>query len=156
MSCRVQCHSLPDYPSWALEVHLRLWAVYTFFLYLSLDCCWQVSRRDLPPGWSASLQDWLWHHGSPTTVEGQLCLPQSKTYFSRALLVTEFAPWVCRLWRWLGGGASTWSEAVHWVHLLWGLSGGAGQDQLPPVFCPGPPSMSYKVIHRCLLLLPGL
>ena len=32
-----------------------------------------------------------------------------------------------RLWKWLGGGASMWSEAVHWVCWLWCLLGGAGQ-----------------------------
>ena len=36
------------------------------------------------------------------------------------------------------------SEAVHWVHWLWSLLGGAGQGQLPPVPLPRPPGMSYR------------
>ena len=32
-----------------------------------------------------------------------------------------------------GGGALTWSVAVHWVHKLWGFLGGAGQGQTLPV-----------------------
>ena len=44
------------------------------------------------------------------------------------------------------GGALTWSIAVHWVFWPWGFLGGAGQDQPPPVFCMGPPCLSYKAI----------
>ena len=46
-----------------------------------------------------------------------------------------------------------WSEAVHWVQWLWGLPGGIGQDQPPPVFYLGPSGMSYKAICRWLLLV---
>ena len=49
----------------------------------------------------------------------------------------------------------TWSETVHWVHWLWGLLGGAGQGQLPLVFCPEPLGISYKAIFRWLLFVLG-
>ena len=45
-----------------------------------------------------------------------------------------------------GGGALTWSVAVHWVLWPWGFLGGAGQDQSPPLFFPRPPCLSYKAI----------
>ena len=48
------------------------------------------------------------------------------------------------------------SGAVHEVFWFWGLPGVAGQIYLLPVFCPGPPSISYKVICRWLLLGLGL
>ena len=48
-----------------------------------------------------------------------------------------------------------WSETAHWVHWLWGFPGGAGHSQPPPVSCPGPHSVSYKVICRWLLLMLG-
>ena len=50
----------------------------------------------------------------------------------------------------------TWSEAVHWVHWLWGLPGVAGLGQLLLMSCLGPPSRSYKVICRWLILVLGL
>ena len=55
-----------------------------------------------------------------------------------------------------GGGVPMWSIAVHWVCSLWGFLGGSGQGQPLPVFCPGPPSVSYKAICRWLLLVLGL
>ena len=55
-----------------------------------------------------------------------------------------------------GGGAPTWSVAVHWVCRLWGFPGGADQGQPLPVFCPGAASISYKAICRWLLLVLGL
>ena len=82
--------------------------------------------------------------------------PWSRAYFSEALAPAEFTPSMCLLWRWLGGDASMWCEAVHRVCWLWGLPGGTDQGQLLPVFCPGPPSMSYKVVCRWLLLVLGL
>ena len=45
-----------------------------------------------------------------------------------------------------GGGAPAWSVAVHWVRWPWSFLGGAGQDQPPPVFFPGPPCLSYTAI----------
>ena len=49
-----------------------------------------------------------------------------------------------------------WAEVDHQGHWLWGFPGGTGEGQLLPVFCPGPPSMNYKVICRWLLLVLGL
>ena len=49
-----------------------------------------------------------------------------------------------------------WSEAVHQMCWLSGLLGCEGQSQLPPVFCSGPPSMSYKMIFRWLFLVLDL
>ena len=46
-----------------------------------------------------------------------------------------------------------WSVAGHWVHWPWGFLGGAGQGQLPPVFCLEPPFLSNL---RRLLLVRGL
>ena len=46
-----------------------------------------------------------------------------------------------------------WSEAVHQMHKLWSLPGGAGQGQPPPVFYPEPPNTSYKVCRWLLLVL---
>ena len=43
-----------------------------------------------------------------------------------------------------GGGALMWSVAIHWVRWPWGFLGGTGQGQPPPVFCQGPPCLSYK------------
>ena len=54
------------------------------------------------------------------------------------------------------GGALMWSETAHRVLWLWSEPDGAGQGQLLPVFCPGPASISYKVICRWLLLVLGL
>ena len=45
-----------------------------------------------------------------------------------------------------GGGALMWSIVVHWVHRLWDILGGAGQGEPRPVFCWGPPCLSYKAI----------
>lgn len=48
---------------------------------------------------------------------------------------------VCPLshsWRWLDGPLVR-SEVVPWVCLRWGLPRGAGQGQLLPMPCPGPP-----------------
>ena len=45
-----------------------------------------------------------------------------------------------------------WSVAVYQVFWLWDLPGGTCQGQPPPVLCPGPAGMSYKVICRGLLL----
>ena len=41
-------------------------------------------------------------------------------------------------------GILTWCVAVHWVHRLCGLPGGAGQGQLPPMFCLGHPATTIK------------
>ena len=49
-----------------------------------------------------------------------------------------------------GSGAPMWSVAVHWVRWPWGFPGGAGQAQPPPVFCLGPPCLSW------LLFMLGL
>ena len=49
-----------------------------------------------------------------------------------------------------------WSDAVHWVHWLWGLLGDSGQGLPPPIFCSGPLSMSSKEICRWLLVVLGL
>ena len=46
-----------------------------------------------------------------------------------------------------GGGAPTWSVAVHWVHWLWGFPSDAGQGQTLLVFFPGLTCLSlYKTI----------
>ena len=45
-----------------------------------------------------------------------------------------------------GGGAPMWSIAVHWVHGLLGLPGGAGQGQPTSSVCLGKPYKSYKPI----------
>ena len=42
------------------------------------------------------------------------------------------------------GGALKWSVAIHLLLTVWSFPGDAGQGQLQPVFCPGPPSVSYK------------
>ena len=42
------------------------------------------------------------------------------------------------------------------VRWLCGLLGGASQGQLPPVFCLGLPSISYKVICGWLLRVLGM
>ena len=55
-----------------------------------------------------------------------------------------------------GPGAPPWSIVVYWVLRLWGFPGGTGQGQPPPVFCLGPPCMSYKAIYRWLLPVMGL
>ena len=46
-----------------------------------------------------------------------------------------------------GGGALTWSVAVHWVSWPWCFLGSAGQGQPPPVFGLEPPCLSYKAIY---------
>ena len=48
-------------------------------------------------------------------------------------------------------GSLMWSVAVHWVCWPWGFQGGAGQGQPPPVFFPGPPSLSYKASERAAI-----
>ena len=68
----------------------------------------------------------------------------------------ESTPWVCRLWKWLGGGALICSVAIFWVHWPWGLLGGESQDQPPPVSYAWPPGISYKAICRWMLLVLGL
>ena len=118
---------------------------------LRLDCYWHVSRRDLPPGQSAA-RSGCKHHGV-SAVLGPTS--QTRTYFSRALVSTESASRVCCLCRWLGD-TLRWYKAVYWLHWLRGPTGGAGQGQLPPVFCLGPPGMSDRVICRWLLLMLGL
>ena len=52
------------------------------------------------------------HHGVSDVQGPDL---QNRTYFSRTLVPAEFSSWVCCLSSWLGGGASMWSQAVHWV-----------------------------------------
>ena len=52
-----------------------------------------------------------------------------------------------------GGGTAMWTVAVHWVHWPWGFPDGTGKGQLPPVFCLGPPCLSYKAMRRLLLML---
>ena len=103
----------------------------------------------------ASCKDWLW---PPTTVEAQLYRPTPGAVLNLrgALVSAESAIWLCHLWRWLGGGASTWSGAVHQMHWLWSLPGGTGQGQLPPMFCSRRPGVSYRAICRWLLLVLGL
>lgn len=62
---------------------------------------------------------------------------------------------LCDLLRWLDGGALTWSESVHCGCWLYVLLGGAGQGQPLLLFCLGPPSMSYRTICWCPLLVLG-
>ena len=81
--------------------------------------------------------------------------PWKRTFFSGGLVTAGSAPSVCQLWRWLSG-AWVQSGAVHQVFCLWCLPDDAGQGQLLPVPCPGPPGMNYKVICRWLLLVLGL
>ena len=42
------------------------------------------------------------------------------------------------------GGTLKWYVAIHWVWWPWGFPGGASQGQPSPVFCSGPPGLSYK------------
>ena len=88
-------------------------------------------------------------HHRRSVVQGST--PKNNTYFTGALAPTESAPWLCHLWKRLGE-ASTWSEVFQEVLWLWGFQAGANRGQLPPVSCPGPLGISYKVI--CWLLLP--
>ena len=81
--------------------------------------------------------------------------PMKQDFLQKGSECTTLASGLCFLWRWLGG-ASLWSEAVHQVHWLWDLWGGAGQGQLLSVFFLGPPGMSYKAICRWLLCVLGL
>ena len=55
-----------------------------------------------------------------------------------------------------GGGAQKWPVLVYWEVWLWDILAGIGQGQPLPVFCPGPPNMSYLTIWRWLLLVWGL
>ena len=108
----------------------RMWAVWPLLLKLSLHYCWDPNRRESPPRLMAA-KTGCHHHGGPALQE---LTPQSRTYFSRALVPAESAPWGCLFWRRLGD-AWMQSEAVHQVHWLWGLLGGSGQGHLPPVPC---------------------
>ena len=95
------------------------------------------------PRLTGGCKDWLAstnHHGG-SAVQGPT--PQSRTYFSRALELTESTPWMSCLSRQLGG-ASMWTQAVHQLHWLWGLPEHAGQGQLPPVFYWGHPAWITK------------
>ena len=150
MFCRVQWHSLPDHPSWAFEMY----PLCTPFSCLCLDCYWLINRRYLPPR-LISCKDWLWpmtHDLQPLWRFSYTSSPPYRTGFTSAGLWCPLSvPFECvTWWRWLGGDASKWSGAVHW--LCRGLPGGAGQGQLPAMFSLGPPGMSYKVICMWLLL----
>ena len=81
--------------------------------------------------------------------------PWSRAYFSEALAPAEFTPSMCLLWRWLGGDASMWSEAVHWMHWLSVLPGDEGQGQLMPEFCQGLLGINYKAFCGWLLFVLG-
>ena len=133
--------------------------VHTLFLSLSCDCCRHIKGKDLLPGQPAA-RTGCYHwpqtsdHCGISPMQGPN--PLNRTYFSRALVPSEFTLWVCCLWRWLGGGVSTWSEAVHLVCWPWGLLRDAGKGQPPPVFFPGPSNISNKATCRWLLLLLDL
>ena len=86
-----------------------------------------------------------------TTVENQLCRAdptkqdfRQKTQVPAQSLGEEAV------------GAFTRSDAVRQVLWLWGVPGGAGQGQPPPVPCQMLLSMRYETICRWLLLVLGL
>lgn len=87
------------------------------------------------------------HHG------GQLCrgLPHKAGFTSAAFWCLLIPPLECDTVEVFG-----WFNMVWNLCWLWGLPGGPWQGQLPRVFWPGPPGVSYKVFCRWLLLVLGL
>ena len=95
-----------------------------------------------------------WVH-PPLTVEPWLLLADEWEGFtltsqSAARIGCDHWPPTSAIWgsavQGQGGGALTWSVAVHWVCWSSGFPSGAGQVQPPPVFWLGLPFLSYKAI----------
>ena len=106
----------------------------------------------ISPCWNPGLHDLSC---SPVILPGL-----STCKFGTACSTSRHLAWstsyhLTHLWRWLGGDASMWSEAVHWMHWLSVLPGDEGQGQLMPEFCQGLLGINYKAFCGWLLFVLG-
>ena len=112
MSWGVQCHSLPHHSRWVISL-CPLCGLHTPSI-----CSWASIALIISIGviyWGQSASVTGYDHWVPTSNHhggsaGQGPTPQSRAYFSRALVPATFAPWLCPMWRWLGW----WCSYVIW------------------------------------------